>query len=265
MEIAQGLERGLILKPSVAVEVSTYRPFYILGEVNTPGQYPFRPDMTVLTAISIAGGFTYRAVQGYVGVTRDTSGCARDHIAPHFLHWRSPAMSSLSMSAISRTGWTVDLAVFAAGFLTFVNMWCTQAILPVLAAAFHVSQAQTGLSVTAPLIATALHGAGDRRDFRPVRTQGFYPLCGGIGGDPDLGRGAGGKFRYVRAVPIRAGAAAAVHLHRHHCLYRRRDERPDRGAAGRELYVGGDFRRVFRAADYRGGDHRNSAGGRLFW
>jgi YNFM family putative membrane transporter len=49
----------------------------------------------------------------------------------------------------------VDLAVFAAGFLTFVNLWCTQAVLPVLAAAFHVSQAQTGLSVTAPLIATA--------------------------------------------------------------------------------------------------------------
>lgn len=49
----------------------------------------------------------------------------------------------------------MDLAVFAAGFLTFVNLWCTQAVLPVLAAAFHVSQARTGLSVTAPLIATA--------------------------------------------------------------------------------------------------------------
>ncbi len=47
------------------------------------------------------------------------------------------------------------MAVFAAGFLTFVNMWCTQAILPVLAQAFHISQAQTGWSVTAPLIATA--------------------------------------------------------------------------------------------------------------
>jgi polysaccharide export outer membrane protein len=70
--IARGLVAGgLILHPSVAVEVSTYRPFYILGEVNTPGQYPFRPGMTVLTAISIAGGFTYRAEQGYAGVTRD--------------------------------------------------------------------------------------------------------------------------------------------------------------------------------------------------
>lgn len=62
---------GLILHPAVAVEVTTYRPFYILGEVNSPGQYPFRPGMTALTAISIAGGFTYRGEQDYVGVTRD--------------------------------------------------------------------------------------------------------------------------------------------------------------------------------------------------
>jgi polysaccharide export outer membrane protein len=84
-EIATGLQRGgLILKPSVAVEVSVYRPFYILGEVNTPGQYPFRPDMTVLTAISIAGGFTYRAVQGYVGVTRDMGSGPAQYRAPIF-------------------------------------------------------------------------------------------------------------------------------------------------------------------------------------
>lgn len=69
--IASALQaRQLILRPSVAVEVSTYRPFYILGEVNSPGQYPYRPGMTVLTAISIAGGFTYRAETAYVGVTR---------------------------------------------------------------------------------------------------------------------------------------------------------------------------------------------------
>ena len=70
--IADSLKRKhLILDPSVAAEISHYRPFYILGEVNTPGQYPYRPRMTVLTAVSIAGGFTYRAVQDYVGVTRD--------------------------------------------------------------------------------------------------------------------------------------------------------------------------------------------------
>jgi polysaccharide export outer membrane protein len=63
--------RSLILNPSVAVEISRYRPFYILGEVNMPGQYPFRPGMTVLTAVSIAGGFTYRAEEDYAGITRD--------------------------------------------------------------------------------------------------------------------------------------------------------------------------------------------------
>jgi YNFM family putative membrane transporter len=46
----------------------------------------------------------------------------------------------------------INLAVFAA---PFVNLWGTQAILPVLAAAFHIAQAQTGLTVTAPLLATA--------------------------------------------------------------------------------------------------------------
>ena len=81
--IAQGLQAGqLILHPSVAVEVSTYRPFYILGEVTTPGQYPYRPGMTVLTGISIAGGFTYRAETNYVGVTRNIGSIAGQYRAP---------------------------------------------------------------------------------------------------------------------------------------------------------------------------------------
>jgi polysaccharide export outer membrane protein len=74
--------KNLILAPSVAVEVSQYRPFYILGEVTSPGQYPYRPGMTVLTAISIAGGFTYRAVQDYVGITRDTGSGPVQYRAP---------------------------------------------------------------------------------------------------------------------------------------------------------------------------------------
>jgi polysaccharide export outer membrane protein len=83
--ITGGLQaRQLILQPSVAAEVSRYRPFYILGEVNTPGQYPYRPRMTVLTAISIAGGFTDRAEQDYVGVTRDTGGGPVQYRARNF-------------------------------------------------------------------------------------------------------------------------------------------------------------------------------------
>jgi polysaccharide export outer membrane protein len=81
--ITSGLQtNGLILHPSVGTEVSTYRPFYILGEVNTPGQYPFRPGMTALTAISIAGGFTYRGCQDYVGVTRNVGSTASQYRAP---------------------------------------------------------------------------------------------------------------------------------------------------------------------------------------
>ncbi len=56
----------------------------------------------------------------------------------------------------SSAGFKVNLAVFAAGIATYVNMYCTQSILPELARAFHVSQAATGLTVTAPLLATAL-------------------------------------------------------------------------------------------------------------
>ncbi|HVE23434.1 MAG TPA: polysaccharide biosynthesis/export family protein [Acidocella sp.] len=83
--VARSLQDShLILHPSVAVEVVSYRPFYILGEVSRPGQYSFRPDMTVLTAVSIAGGFTDRAVESYVGVTRDNGSTPAEYRAPLF-------------------------------------------------------------------------------------------------------------------------------------------------------------------------------------
>ena len=57
--------------PSVAVEVVSYREVSVLGEVAKPGQYPYQPGMTLLTAIAAAGGFTYRAVEDYAYVVRD--------------------------------------------------------------------------------------------------------------------------------------------------------------------------------------------------
>ena len=45
----------------MAIEVETYRPFFILGEVGYPGQYPYVPNMTVETAVAIAGGYSPRA------------------------------------------------------------------------------------------------------------------------------------------------------------------------------------------------------------
>ena len=59
--IAGRLKRSFIRDPSVAVEIETYRPFFVLGEVTYPGQYPYVPNMTVENAIAIAGGFTPRA------------------------------------------------------------------------------------------------------------------------------------------------------------------------------------------------------------
>jgi polysaccharide export outer membrane protein len=67
-------KRGMLTKPSVSVEVSTYRPIYVLGEVNKPGQYPYQPGMTVVSAAAVAGGFTYRAVQDYASVVRTMDG-----------------------------------------------------------------------------------------------------------------------------------------------------------------------------------------------
>lgn len=52
---------GYLRDPSVSVDVLNFRPFYILGEVNKPGEYPFTNRLTVLNAIATAEGFTYRA------------------------------------------------------------------------------------------------------------------------------------------------------------------------------------------------------------
>ena len=74
--IKSRLSQGYIREPSVAVEIETYRPFFVLGEVTYPGQYPYVPDMTVENAVAIAGGFTPRAGKSSVTVTRKIQGVA---------------------------------------------------------------------------------------------------------------------------------------------------------------------------------------------
>lgn len=64
--ISETLASGYILNPRVSVEVINYRPFYILGEVGTPGEYPYTNGLTVQNAVAAAGGFTYRAEKRYV-------------------------------------------------------------------------------------------------------------------------------------------------------------------------------------------------------
>jgi polysaccharide export outer membrane protein len=63
-----------VKSPDVTIQVEEYRPFFILGEVKNPGSYPYVPEMTVLTAVAIAGGFTFRASANEVSVTRKHNG-----------------------------------------------------------------------------------------------------------------------------------------------------------------------------------------------
>ena len=77
-EISGKLRNGYIREPSVAVEIETYRPFFILGEVAAPGQYPYVPNMSVESAVAIAGGFSPRAQRDRVTLTHtDHSGPSR--------------------------------------------------------------------------------------------------------------------------------------------------------------------------------------------
>ncbi|ABE63254.1 polysaccharide export protein [Nitrobacter hamburgensis X14] len=76
--VAARLRSGYIRQPYVAAEVEAYRPFFILGEVAAPGQYPFVPNMTVESAVAIAGGFSPRAKRDRVTVTHtDARGTVR--------------------------------------------------------------------------------------------------------------------------------------------------------------------------------------------
>jgi polysaccharide export outer membrane protein len=77
-EISGKLRNGYIRDPSVAVEIEAYRPFFILGEVAAPGQYPYVPNLSVESAVAIAGGFSPRAQRDRVTVTHtDSSGSMR--------------------------------------------------------------------------------------------------------------------------------------------------------------------------------------------
>jgi len=75
--------KNLLSDPSVSVQVLAYRPIFVLGEVNKPGMYPYQPGMTMLTAVAIAGGFTYRAVEDYANDVRTMNGkVLRGNVTP---------------------------------------------------------------------------------------------------------------------------------------------------------------------------------------
>ena len=71
--IASKLKDGYVREPHVAVEVEIYRPFFVLGEVTLPGQFPYVPNLTAEGAVAIAGGFSPRALRGPVEMHRQGS------------------------------------------------------------------------------------------------------------------------------------------------------------------------------------------------
>lgn len=93
--IAAKLRDGYLRDPQVSVEVQAYRPFFILGEVTTAGQYPYVNGMTVQTAVAIAGGFSPRAYQSGADLTRIVNGV--------------PFTASVPMSELVRPGDTIKI------------------------------------------------------------------------------------------------------------------------------------------------------------
>jgi polysaccharide export outer membrane protein len=82
-EFARGLEgrlrQGYVRAPRASAEVLNYRPFFILGEVNKPGTYPFAANLSVVNAVATAGGFTVRADVRRVFIKRIGETVERDY------------------------------------------------------------------------------------------------------------------------------------------------------------------------------------------
>ncbi len=76
---------GYLVDPKISIEVLNFRPFFILGEVNAPGQYPYVPNMTVEAAVAIAGGFAPRAHKADMLLGRSYNGeVMRGRVPPDF-------------------------------------------------------------------------------------------------------------------------------------------------------------------------------------
>jgi polysaccharide export outer membrane protein len=79
--ITTTLANGYVNHPRVSVEVTTYRPFYVVGEVQKPGEYPYSNGMSAASAVALAGGFTPRAVESVVFV-RHEGDTAEERVTP---------------------------------------------------------------------------------------------------------------------------------------------------------------------------------------
>src|SRR5262245_13170466 len=73
-KIFDGLNTGILVNPGVSVELTRYRPYFVVGEVGRPGDYAFTPGLNILTAVARAGGFTVRADERRMTVVRKADG-----------------------------------------------------------------------------------------------------------------------------------------------------------------------------------------------
>ena len=73
-EIVQLLANGYLVSPSVNISIEEYRPFFIYGEVRSPGGYSYQPGLTMEKAIAIAGGLTDRASRRKIFIAREAEG-----------------------------------------------------------------------------------------------------------------------------------------------------------------------------------------------
>ena len=80
--ITDRLRSGYLRNPEVSVQVTTLRPFYILGEVNSAGSFAYQPGITVQNAIAIAGGYGSRADHRKVLITRKNAGGTNTYKVP---------------------------------------------------------------------------------------------------------------------------------------------------------------------------------------
>lgn len=68
--VTSRLASGFLKSPKVSVQVVSYRPVYVQGEVRQSGEFPYRSGLTVADAIALAGGYTYRAVTDSIYLRR---------------------------------------------------------------------------------------------------------------------------------------------------------------------------------------------------
>jgi polysaccharide export outer membrane protein len=80
-KLLSGLKPDFLIDPKISVSIVEYRPFYISGEVTTPGSYPYKPGLKLRQAVSMAQGFTERASQTKIYVVHDTDPSAKRHKA----------------------------------------------------------------------------------------------------------------------------------------------------------------------------------------